>query len=121
MIWKHQSNANISPEEKEEKKALAKVGRNFHHYELQGVWSEGGDLREAEFYLATSIWLKYLPPEAPKKCADEKKAINHQELSKILSPQEAPKIWWGEENHQPPRAFEGSLSIPPSRGSKERS
>ena len=82
---------NISPEEKEDRKALAKVGRNFHHYELHGVWPKGVDLREAEFYLATSIWPKYLAPEAPKKCAGAKKDTNHQELSKILFPPEAPK------------------------------
>jgi hypothetical protein len=72
-------------------------------------------------YLATSICPKYLPPEASQKCAGEKKIINHQELSKILFPPEAQKKKWGEENQQPSRAFEGSFSIPPSRGSKERS
>ena len=86
---------NISPEEKQERKALAKVGRNFHHYKEHGVWPEGVNLREAEFYLATSIWPKSgIPPEAPKKCAGEKETINHQELCKNLFPSplpEAPK------------------------------
>ena len=77
---------NISPEEREDRKALVKVGKNFHHYRLHGVWPKGVDLREAEFYLATSIWPKYLAPEAPKKGAGEKKVINYQELSKDLLP-----------------------------------